>query len=365
MSFSYSFDDVPFDDMWVHSMSYGYDDSYDHDDDFYVHGEDDDDDEPLSPREKLARAYVMKVCHFLESMQYNRAARDCMKPICEIGVEGVFLPKSGGDGGEPIAVPTSKPSGDVVISNTTSTTPSPSVKPNTTPKPTTLQPTKAPTTSTTKPTIMIKPTTISLTKTPTASLTKAKFGSVDVKFEAAVTIEGINVSDLDFTALGAVVDLLEKVFASFLPEGALVRLLKIGGVPVTRRMLRNLQDDAQGVDVEFEVTITETCEDAECSNSKDISDSVYSDATTKLQKNVEDGSLTTAIQEEADADGVSELANVSIKPDSLKASAPTVTVKQADPETDNDPTDDDSASSAIKSTIALLVVSTSVLLFTV
>jgi hypothetical protein len=362
MSFSYSFDDVPFDpfdDMWELSMSYGYDDSFEHDDDdSFKH----DDDEPLSPRERLARSYVMEVCHFLESMQYNRAARDCMKPVCEIGLEGAFLPNSGGDIEEPSvssvspsAVPTRSPSsmplGDVKASNTTSPSRSPSAKPNS--APTTMKPTS------------FKPTTLPPTKSPTASPTKAKFGSVDVKFDAAITLEGINVSDLDFTALGAVIDLLEKVFASFLPEGALVRLLKVGGVPVTRRMLRNLQDSAQGVEVEFEVTITQTCEDAECSNSEDISAAVYSDATTKLQKKVEDGSLTTAIQEEADADGVPELTNVSIKPDSLKASAPTVTVKKVDPETDDDPTDDDSASSAIKSAIALLVVTASVLFFAV
>jgi hypothetical protein len=342
MSFSYSFDDVTFDDLLEQSMSY--------DDDDHM-----DDDEPKSPHEALARAYVMEVCHVLESIQYNLAVRNCMEPLCEIGIEGAFVSVSNTD-----------PAINTTQSTPAPTTPAPaplapSVSPTTkaTIKPTatvaTLKPTAAATTL--KPTAL-KPTTPTSTSRPTASPTKAKFGTIDVKFEAAVTLDGINVADLDFTALGAIVDLLEKVFASILPAGALVRLLKIGGISVTRRMLRNLQED-QGVEVEFEVIVSRTCDDAECSNSDVLSASVYNDVTANLQAKVEDGSLSTAIQEEADAEGVSELANVSVKPDSLKASAPTVTVKKADPDDD----DDDSASCTFKSNIALLVILASVFLF--
>ena len=334
MSMSYSFDDVTFDDLWSHSMSYSYDDDdYNGDDDY------NDDDELPYPHDILAEAYVMEVCHLLEMMQYNLAARDCMEPLCEIGIEDALFSFDEGTPVDPNILSTPAPS----ITNTVTT-------------PITTLPTSSPSA---KPTL--KPTTALPTSPPTASPTKAKFGSVDVKFDAAITLEGINVSDLDFTSLGAVVDLLEKVIQNILPEGSMVRLLKVGGVSVTRRMLRNLQDDAQGVEVEFEVTITETCEDAECSNSEDLSAAVYDNVTSDLKKKVEDGSLSTAIQEEADAEGVAELTNVSVKPDSLKASEPIVTVKKAEPETDDDPNDDDSASSKFKSTLAVAIVSASVL----
>ena len=344
MSMSYSFDDVTFDDLWVNSMSYSFDDDDYSDDDY-----NDDDGEFPYPHDMLAEAYVMEVCHLLEMMQYNLAARDCMEPLCEIGIDDALFSIDEGTPVDPNILSTPAPS----IANAGSTS-IPSTNAWSTPIPSTM-PTMSPST---KPTL--KPTTALPTSPPTASPTQAKFGSVDIKFDAAVTLEGINVSDLDFTSLGAVVDLLEKVFESILPEGAMVRLLRVGGISVTRRMLRNLQDDEQGVEVEFEVTITETCEDADCNNSEDISNAVYDNVTSDLKKKVEDGSLSTAIQEEADAEGVSELANVSVKPDSLKASEPTVTVKKAEPETDDD-TDDDSSSFKFKSTLAIAIVSASAL----
>jgi len=327
MSFSYSFDD-----LIGHSMSYDY--------------------EPPSPHEELAQSCVMEVCHLLESLQYNLAARDCMEPICDLGIEGalgafLYTPKANEPTYGPQIESSSAPS--IELPTAPSTSPIlPSLFPSASP---TASPTAKATIAPTK-----KPTS-----SPTVSPTKAKFGSVDVKFEAAVTLNGINVADLDFTALGEVVALLEKVFASAIPEGALVRLLKIGGVSVSRRMLRELQDDEQGVEVEFEVIITKTCDDTECSNSEDISAAAYNEVTGELQRKVEDGSLSTAIQEEADAEGISELANVSVKPDSLKASEPQVTVRKADPDTDDTTDDDDSSSLAFQSTIALAIVSAAVL----
>lgn len=319
MSFSYSFDD-----LIGHSMSYDY--------------------EPPSPHEELAQSYVLEVCHLLESLQYNLAARDCMEPICDLGIEGALLYILEANETTYASQIESSGAPSIELSHAPSTSPVlPSLSPSASP---TAKPTEAPTK---------KPTSA-----PTFSPTKAKFGSVDVKFEAAVTLGGINVTDLDFTALGEVIALLEKVLASAIPEGALVRLLKIGGVSVSRRMLRELQNDEEGVEVEFEVIITETCDDAECSNSEDISAAAYKEVTGELQKKVQDGSLSTAIQEEADAEGISELANVSVKPDSLKASGPQVTVKKADPETDDTTDDDDSSSTAFQSTIALAVVSVAV-----
>ncbi|KAL7482197.1 hypothetical protein ACHAW6_007888 [Cyclotella cf. meneghiniana] len=369
MSFSYSFDDVI-----EHSMSYDFDDDH-HDDDYPVsnHG--------------LAYAYLSEVCNLLEMMQYNIAAKDCLRPVCDLGIESALLLNTGNSDGtdDSSAISdddtaannddTAANNDDTAANNddTNATTDdggdfteeigsppptlylssrSPTARPTAKPTQITPKPTTKPITPpTTKPTskLSIKPS-LKPTTGPTASPTKSRFGSVDVKFDIAVTLTGINVSDLDFTALGAVIDLLEKVFASILPEGAKIRLLRIGGVPVTRRFLR-LLEEVEGVDVEFEVIITEQCKDAACINSEDISAAVYEEVTSNLKAKVEDGSLSAVIRDEADAEGVSELANATVKNDSLKASVPIVTVKKAQTITENDDVpDDDTASSTYKST---------------
>eukprot|EP00804_Cyclotella_cryptica_P013363 CCRYP_005136-RD/>CCRYP_005136-RD protein AED:0.04 eAED:0.04 QI:1304/1/1/1/0.8/0.66/6/293/1173 len=380
LSFSYSFDD-----MIGQSMSYQYDDDRR------------DDDYPVS-NHGFAYAYISEVCNLLEMIQYNVAAKDCLRPVCDIGIDSVLLLNTGNsndtasntdddviantddgantnndddttahsdddyaastDNGDDLIAETGSPPPSLYLSSSPPTA-RPTAKPTQrTPKPTT----KLTTMPTPKPTpklsvkASLKPTT-----GPTASPTKAQVGSVDVKFDVAVTLAGISVSDLDFTALGAVVDLLEKVFASVLPEGAKIRILKIAGVPVTRRLLR-LLEEGQGVDVEFEVIITEQCNDSACNNSEDLSATVYGEVTSDLKAKVEDGTLSTVIQEEADAEGVSELANVSVKNDSLKASVPTVTVKPAPTSTENDDvTDDDSASSTYESTMSIFTIVASVL----
>lgn len=47
--------------------------------------------------------------------------------------------------------------------------------------------------------------------------------TVEVSFEVAIKLEGIQMSDLDITSLDSVVNLLESVFQDLLPDGAKVR----------------------------------------------------------------------------------------------------------------------------------------------
>lgn len=63
---------------------------------------------------------------------------------------------------------------------------------------------------------------------PTSSPTEfvKLISTVEVTFEVAIKLEGIQMSDLDVTSLDSVVDLLESVFQDLLPDGAKVRHTK-------------------------------------------------------------------------------------------------------------------------------------------
>jgi len=55
-------------------------------------------------------------------------------------------------------------------------------------------------------------------------------------------------SDLDIAALDEVVYLLQNTIGEMLLEGAIVRILNVGGFSVTHRLLRFLEEDNSGVE---------------------------------------------------------------------------------------------------------------------
>jgi len=154
-------------------------------------------------------------------------------------------------------------------------------------------------------------------------------GSVEVSFEVAVKLDGI--SDVSIGSLDSIVNVLKKVFMSMIPKGALIRLLKVGGYDVTRRLLRYLEEgDSSGIDVEFEVVMKKECSTAACDDSDAISSTLYSQVTTGLKAKVDDGEMARVIQEEAELEGVSELGNVTVSADSFMVSAAKITVEKVD-----------------------------------
>jgi hypothetical protein len=219
----------------------------------------------------------------------------------------------------------------------------PSVAPSTPPS---VLPSAGPTVITPLPTL--KPTPSPTRPVLTASPTVEQFGSVEVSVEVGVTLEGISISDLDITVLDEVVNLLESVFADMLPPGATVRLLKVGGFSVTRRLLRFLEDDGLGgVDVEFEITMAQACSSTKCNDLEvdEIAETLYQEVKSYFEKNVASGELTTTIQEEAEVMGVSELSNVTISASTFGQAK--VTVKKAkEGKSPVDLTDDDISSSS-------------------
>ncbi|KAL7543914.1 hypothetical protein ACHAXR_013362 [Thalassiosira sp. AJA248-18] len=198
---------------------------------------------------------------------------------------------------------------------------------------------------------------------PSISPPEPNYGLVKVSIDVEVTLEGIDMADIDLNSLDNVVDLLTKVFKNALPEGAFVRILSVGGFSVTRRLLRFLQDD--GTDVEFQIIMKETCDSATCSDAEanEISANLYQVVTADLTAKVESGELVTELKEEAENQGVSELSNVTINASTMHVSEAKVTVREAQPEGDDDISDDDdNASNKLHVTISFLAGALSVLL---
>ena len=183
-------------------------------------------------------------------------------------------------------------------------------------------------------------------------------------FEVAIKLDGLTMSDIDVTKLDEVVDLLESVFGDLLPEGAIVRIISVGGLSVVRRLMRFLQEDANsGVDVQFEVILKETCESQKCDESEALSETLYQSVTSDLREKVESGELSSSLQEEANEAGLSEFSNVSFS--SVEIGEKAVVVKEAQPADDDDENNDDDDSAALVTTtgIAMVIVTASALLF--
>merc|ERR1712176_674529 len=109
------------------------------------------------------------------------------------------------------------------------------------------------------------------------------------------------------------------------PDGARIRLLKVGGYTVARRLMRYLQED--GIDVEFEVIMDAVCDTITCERSNEIASSLYNQVTTDLRAKVEDGEVSRVIQEEAASNGVSQLTNVTVSSNSFNVTAAKVTIQ--------------------------------------
>ena len=255
----------------------------------------------------------------------------------------------------PTKNPTSVPSGAPSLSLQPSLNPTESVAPSTSFAPSgkpslSLQPSSSPTDSVApskssapsgKPTLSLQPSSSALpslapsglgnatvfpSSSPSKSPTKKTTGIIEVTFEVAVKLDGgQNMTDLSVASLDSIVDLLEKVFLSMVPDGARIRLLKVGGYVVARRLMRYLQED--GIDIDFEVIMDATCNTITCDNSDEIASSLYNQVTTDLKAQVEDGEVSRVIQEEAASNGVPELANVTVSSNSFTVTAAKVTVQ--------------------------------------
>ena len=291
------------------SMSYGYGDS------------DDVDKPPPPPPVDLDRdARLMEeFCKIVEQLSSDEG-KQCLLPLCgDVG---------DGTGGDDNTLATTAPS----IESSSAPSSNPSGQPSTSP--------------TTVPSV--SPTLVFTTSPSSAPSTSTETnGVVEIRYEASITVENINISSIPTTPgedLDKLIDVLTTSIGQFLPENTEVQIIRIGGIPIAGatatsdgrlRRYRLLQADA-GVEIEFEVISTLDCDDAECSDAETMSSEAYETMTQDMAQAVDSGELTTALQEEAAAADVVALA--SIRSFEFKADQPTVTITEG--------SDDDSAAAA-------------------
>ena len=177
---------------------------------------------------------------------------------------------------------------------------------------------------------------------PTSSVTN---GVIEIRYEAAIKVDNLDISDIPVTPgeeLNKIVNVLKEVLRQFLPANSVARILSIGGISVagsTNRRIRRYRllqaagGDADvesdvGVEIEFEVISTLECDDVECSDADTMSRETYNAMTTDINEAVLEGTLTTAIQEQATEANVEVLAAIEIN--SFTAEEPTVTITEGE-----------------------------------
>lgn len=333
-------DHLPADDWILH------DDWYGHDDDDASHGHD--------GEHQVMIRYIEEVCGLISALNTD-TARQCLKPVCDgLWIEDALRYDDSGTETTHSMVPTAQPSQQVPAS-TAFPTAAPTTKSPTPPPTATAKPTSAPTSA---------PTTKAPTKQPTPRPTVPLRGEIEVAFEVGVKLEGLNMTNIDIiTDLPKVANLLASVLGDLLPDDAKVRILSIGGIPVSRRLSRYLEVDGTGVDVVFEVVLKQTCSSADCADSEELSETVYQDVTSDLKAQVQSGELTASIQQKAEEADITALSSVSVNASSLQVGDKKVVVTPADPDDDTViPPDDDSASTRLGVGVAVVVAFASALI---
>jgi len=146
--------------------------------------------------------------------------------------------------------------------------------------------------------------------------------SVEVKFQAKISFENLNKEDIpqEGPEFLAMVQVLENALSQNLPDGSSARIIKIAGILVSGLSRRRL-DDTTGVEIEFEVTKTISCDGNDCNLAIAESNTFYSSATNQLNSAISTGLLETSIEEEASILGLVTLQSIEVDTESFVASS--------------------------------------------
>ena len=284
------------------SYDYGYDFDYGNEFGYHHSFSYDYDKDKTRPKddvdyEKKYSQYISQTCHYLEKLSSEKG-KQCLLPLCQVGKK---------DGEHKGSTPSSRPN----LQPTIRPTPGDFQSTKPTQKPS-LVPTESGSSNNNVPTPV---PTLQETPSPTVTFTNAK---IQVKFKAEIKLNMTDVVLVPGPELEAVVEVLEKSIEKSLSNQATVRILKIGGLPLSRRVLRSLQS-ADALSVEFEVTMEIESETTDGSDADVLSETIYITATNELQDAVSSGTLDDTLKEEAKSRGVTILENVTINKSSFSA----------------------------------------------
>jgi len=349
------------------SYSYSYSFSYDYDDD-------------NSADHKSDSTYIKEMCDIIDALS-TEEGKLCLKPLCPF-TDDSSLPKSPTSSMPPSLSPTSFPV--EVESNAPSSSPSiqklpsmsptnthtiqptvqltmlpsiqpsmppsirpsmpPSIRPSMPPSirpsmPPSIRPSMPPSIRPTIPPTMqpnISSPTKKTTKTPTNAPTVPvkNRGSVEIVIVAEFRLSNMTGTSAGYSVptegpeLRSMIKVLINAISMFLPKDATAKILRIGGIPVDYPQDRILEE---GLLVDFEVTMRESCEAASCNKAIDIADKMYTDVTSDLQEAVSVGQMAYIIKREAVKEDVAVFASIAIDSDSFESEKALVKVEKKAP----------------------------------
>ena len=150
-------------------------------------------------------------------------------------------------------------------------------------------------------------------------------GTIAVSVQATISLSNLNETQVPAPGpeRNNMVRVLEISIDQTLPFGAKCRVLRIGSIAVARRLLREL---SEGLSVDFEVKITQTCEDASCLKSTSMAENLYNNVTSSLKDSVSTGEISKVINVIAASQNVTVLKNATLDTHSFVALSKQVTV---------------------------------------
>ncbi|KAL9183424.1 hypothetical protein ACHAXT_004280 [Thalassiosira profunda] len=118
----------------------------------------------------------------------------------------------------------------------------------------------------------------------------------------------------DIEESGDAANVLKTAIEGVLPEGSTITIVTIGGVSVSRRRLRFLQESGSEIVVQFEMAASKDCSAATCdaSEAAELSIELDRELTEALESSVESGELTVEVQMEAETNGDLTLSNATV-----------------------------------------------------
>ena len=164
---------------------------------------------------------------------------------------------------------------------------------------------------------------------PTSSpVVPTGFGTIQVSVQAKISLNNLNETQVPAPGpeRSTMVRVLELAILQTLPSGSKCRILRIGRIAIARRLLRDL---LEGLSIDFEVTITQTCDDASCLKSSSLADNLYNNVTDSLKDSVSTGEISKAIIVMAVSQNVTVLKEASLDTQSFVAVSKQVTVVKA------------------------------------
>jgi hypothetical protein len=119
------------------------------------------------------------------------------------------------------------------------------------------------------------------------------------------------------------VRVIEIAIDKTLPMGAKSRVLRLGTISISRRLLREL---SAGLPIDFEVTVSQICGDAACTKSSSVADDLYSNVTNSLKESLTTGEISQEIMAVAESQNVTVLKEVTLDTQSFVTLSKQVTV---------------------------------------